>query len=78
MNAKQYRAKKLAKTEHAEETYVEGWNDALDLVSDLLRDMKQPNLAILVRGIGRAEVDPQTGKPIAWDDEPAHERSGAV
>ena len=67
MLAKQFKAKEIFISDEARLAYVTGWEMALELASGLMRDVNQPNLAVLVKGIGRAEVNPETGKPIAFD-----------
>jgi len=64
MKAKEYKAKKVATTDHAIRTYIYGWDDALQMVDNFLsKVLKRPDLGMLIKGIGQADVDEITGTP---------------
>ena len=61
MKFKERQAQKIATTNAEERCYLYGWDDALELASQLCKDLKQPQLALLIKAVGSAEVD-ENGK----------------
>lgn len=57
MKYKHIQAQKIATTNHAERCYVYGWDDALAMASELLKDLGKHDLAILVKAVGSAEIE---------------------
>ncbi len=66
MKYKHRQAQKISENFHAERCYLYGWDDALELAAKLLKDLNKPELAILVKAVGSAEVD-ENGKAVTYD-----------
>lgn len=63
MKYKHRQAQKIATTLESERCYIYGWDDALKLAAELLIDLKKPELAILVKAVGSAEIDSENYTP---------------
>lgn len=59
---KEYQARKIALTDSEKRVYVYGWDDALNMASEILKDLGKSDLALLVKAIGSAQVNENTGK----------------
>jgi hypothetical protein len=66
MKHKERQAKKIAQDMHFERCYLRGWDDALELAAKLLKDFNKPELAILIKAVGSAEVD-ENGNAVTYD-----------
>ena len=56
MKYKHRQAQKIATTNESERCYIYGWDDALAMASQLLKDLGRVDLAILVQAVGSAEI----------------------
>ena len=56
MKYKHRQAQKIATTNESERCYIYGWDDALAMASQLLKDLGKHELAVLVKAVGSAEI----------------------